>query len=280
MMKAYLMAAFCGDSIEDGYDGIPLPLIYSMPCTAAANAGINDPSLEDILRKSLPPNKIDVVQEMGRADCGQNPVGEYKYEVFLSFDDVMNLLLRIFQTSVKYVRDLELIEFYDVLQLMVLPTRCCHVVMEKWFEKPLCPNDIESSALPCVSKCSFCRWEHLDITKKFDRTALIDILLCSIFGVGKVTLSDFKKGLTENLEVIYGVDKDYIKTVTPSHIHRLALQLVAAQLVEPFVADESLVGDSKLNKKNIYLRLKVAESQTRYRLRDDALWEQLGFNCN
>ena len=72
---------------------------------------------------------------MGRADRGQNPVGEYKYEVFLSFDDVMNLLLRIFQTSVKYVRDLELKEFYDVLQLMVLPTRCCHVVMENWFEK-------------------------------------------------------------------------------------------------------------------------------------------------
>ena len=192
----------------------------------------------------------------------------------------MNLLLRIFQTSVKYVRDLELKEFYDVLQLMVLPTRCCHVVMENWFEKPLCPNDMESSGLPCVSKCSFCRWEHLDITKKFDRTALIDILLCSIFGVGKVTLSDFKKGLTENLEVIYGGDKDYIKTVTPSHIHGLALQLVAAQFVEPFVADESLVGDSKLNKKNIYLRLKVAESQTRYRLRDDALWEEFGFNCN
>ena len=108
MMKAYLMAAFCGNSIEDGYGGIPLTLIYAMPCTTAANAGINDPSFEDILWKSLPQNKIDVVQEMGQVNCGQNPVGEYKYEVFLSFDDVMNLLLRIFQTSVKYVRDLEL----------------------------------------------------------------------------------------------------------------------------------------------------------------------------
>ena len=48
MMKAYLMATLYGDSIEDGYDGIPLPLIYPMPCTAAANAGINDPLLEDI----------------------------------------------------------------------------------------------------------------------------------------------------------------------------------------------------------------------------------------
>jgi len=110
--------------------------------------------------------------------------------------------------------------------------------------------------------------------------ALIDILVCSIFGFGKVTLADFKKGLTENLEVIYGGDKDYIKTITPSHIRGLALQLVAAQFVEPFVADESLSGDSKMNKKNIYLRLKVAELQTHYRLRDNALWEQFGFNCN
>ena len=116
--------------------------------------------------------------------------------------------------------------------------------------------------------------EHIqtstDLTPGFDKSKLWDFVI----------LSDFKKGLTENLEVIYGGDKDYIKTVTPSNIHGLALQLVAAQFVEPFVADESLVGDSKLNKKNIYLRLKVAESLTRYRLRDDDLWEQFGFNCN
>jgi len=107
------MATFCGDSVENGYDDIPLPLIFAMACNAAANTGIvNNPSLEDILRKSLPPNKIDVVQEIGWADRGQNPVGEYEYEVFLSFDDVMNLLLRIFQTNIKFARlELKILTF-------------------------------------------------------------------------------------------------------------------------------------------------------------------------
>jgi len=186
MMKSYLMAAFCGLSRENGYNGATLPLLFAMPCIPAANTGIDNYHLKDILRKSLPPNKIDVVQEMAsRADRGHNPIGVKKYEVFLSFDNVMHLVLCIFQTKSERVRENELSEFYDVLQMLVLPTDCYHILLEQWFERPASLDKTVNTIMPCSDKYPFCRREHLEFTKHFDKGALINILDCSIFGTGK-----------------------------------------------------------------------------------------------
>jgi len=68
-------------------------------------------------------------------------------------------------------------------------------------------------------------------------------------------------------------------TITPSHIHGLALQLVAARFVEPLVPDEKLYEDTKLNKNKIYVWFRVDELKKRYRIRNDGLWDHFCFNC-
>ncbi|KAL7535523.1 hypothetical protein ACHAXR_006542 [Thalassiosira sp. AJA248-18] len=126
MMKSYIMAAFCGqcdDDQDDVNEFMDLPDLFVVPCTSAANCGVNNRALTHALRYSMPPHMIDVVQEMGRVDRGHDAAGgEHMYSIFLSFNVVMNLFLRIFQNASRSVRAFELDEVFLVLKLLVLPT--------------------------------------------------------------------------------------------------------------------------------------------------------------
>lgn len=75
-----------------------------------------------------------------------------------------------------------------------------------------------------------------------------------IFDEGPVTLAAFLKGLTENVDDIYGQDEELVKSLQPGNIHALALQLVAARFVEIFV-DEAKLGTKDLNKKELKVKL-------------------------
>ncbi|KAL7539694.1 hypothetical protein ACHAXR_009496 [Thalassiosira sp. AJA248-18] len=274
MMKSYLMAAFCGRSDEDENDDDDLPNILCMPCTSAANCGINNILLQYALRYSIPPNMIDVVQEMGRVDRGHDAIrGEHRYQVFLSFNVVMNLFLRIYQNVSLSVRTIEFAEAYRVLHMMVLPVECYHVALEEHFEQP---SDTEVHRDPCGNFCTYCLNDHRNFTQRFARQQLVDVLLCEVFDNGPVPITKFMKSLTENTSVIYGDNEELIKQLEPGNIHALALQLVAARFVEVFVSDEHLIGKAKLNKSDLSIRL--TKTDKRWSICDETQWEAHGFN--
>ncbi|KAL7526440.1 hypothetical protein ACHAXR_003455 [Thalassiosira sp. AJA248-18] len=278
MMKSYLMAAFCGDSdgASNDDDDEDLPDIHVMPCTSAANCGVNNILLSHALRYSMPPHMIDFAQEMGRVDRGHDAAaGEHSYSIFLSFNVVMNLFLRIFQNASESVRSFEFDEVFRVLILLVLPTGCYHVALEEYFEQP--SDDGSHIHRDCCGNlCSFCMNTHLDFTKRFSREKLVDILSCEIFDDGKVTLAQFMKGLAENVADIYDNDDDIVKTIEPGNIHALALQLVASRFVEVFVSDQSLLGNKKLNKSDLYVRL--TKSGKKWSICEITNWDKHGFN--
>ena len=152
-------------------------------------------------------------------------------------------------------REFELGELFTVLRFVVLPTKCYHVFLEEYFERPVRPNTNETSARTnCGDNCSFCTTEHLSFTKQFVWDELRDVMYSCIFDEGPVTLAAFLKGLTENVDDIYGQDEELVKSLQPGNIHALALQLVAARFVEIFV-DEAKLGTKDLNKKELKVKL-------------------------
>ena len=98
MMKTFLMVGFCGDVAT-------MLNLLCMPCTSAANCSVSSKECFRAFRYLLPPHIIDIMQEMGRVDCAHNAKpGDHQYEIFLSFNVVMNLFLHIFQKNSEKVR--------------------------------------------------------------------------------------------------------------------------------------------------------------------------------
>ena len=221
------------------------------------------------------------MQEMGRVDRGHDAVpGDHRYEIFLSFNVVMNLFLRIFQNSSSTVRAHEIEQLFIVLRFLVLPTICYHIFIEQYFE-PLDTSGkpLHIDAMPCGNLCTYCLGDHSLFTLEFDREALKQILLADVFHPeSRVTLAKFQKAITKNMLLIWGNDEVFVKTIKPQHIHALCLQLVAAEFVVISVPNEKLLGSKKLNKSEMYVGLVKDELTRSFRIFNQSLWEDFDFN--
>jgi hypothetical protein len=94
-----------------------------------------------------------LVQEMGR--LGRNPLegpGDNRYEVHVSFSCLVQLYVRIMQEPDPGERKIQLLAMHEVLQVLVTPNKCQHVMMERYFEIPSSPRVYE----PCHDKCTRC----------------------------------------------------------------------------------------------------------------------------
>lgn len=280
MMKTFIMAMFCEsstnndkDKIDDSDVDMVLPNLLIVPSTASGNAGISSKGCDRCYRYSIPPNLIDICQEMGRVDRGHDAQpGQHRYYIYMSFDDVMNLFVRTYQKDSNSVRAFELKELLAVLHFTVLPQRCLHVHLEDMFEKP-CTN-VERQ--PCGNMCTFCNSGHVEFTKQFSRQGLVSVLLSNIFDKGSVSISVFKKGLNEHVTDIYGSDNASTKSISAGNIHALGLQLVASGLVEVVVEDK-LIGKESLKKSDI--RLKLGKENDKLLILDESNWRKHQFNC-
>jgi hypothetical protein len=76
---------------------------------------------------------------VGRVD--HDPNAEFEdnhYEVHFSFSCLVALYVPIMQTSEKTARDSNLIALFEVLKFTVIPTKYHHILMEEYFEDPVC----------------------------------------------------------------------------------------------------------------------------------------------
>ena len=170
--------------------------LLCMPCTSAANCGVGSNDCFQAFQYSMPPHMIDVMQEMRRVDrgCDAEP-GYHRYEIFLSFNVVMNLFLRIFQNDSKTVRAHEMEQLFIVLRFLVLPSMCYHTFIEQYFE-PLdaAGNPSHNNAQPCGNICTYYLRGHLLFTLEFDRVDLRNILISEVFWPdGRITVAKFQK---------------------------------------------------------------------------------------
>ena len=198
---------------------------------------------------------------MGRVDQGHNgEPGEHHYEVFLSLNVGMNLFLCIYWKQTVAIRKHELEQVFRVLCLMVLPIMCYHTFTEQYFKRlDNSGNPSHINIGPCGNQYSHYLLQHLNFTGRFDKEALIDVLIWNIFWDGKVTLDVSKKDITQHALQIYGGYEKRVKSFKPKHIHTLALQLFADHFVELVIPDENKLGSSKLNKSGMYVRLRRHE---------------------
>ena len=94
-----------------------------------------------------------LVQELGRVDRDPSAeFGDNRYEVHFSFLCLVSLYIRIMQSSEKIARVSNLLALFDVLKFIVLPTKYQHIMMEVYFEDPLCLFEKE----PCGTMCCYC----------------------------------------------------------------------------------------------------------------------------
>ncbi len=96
-----------------------------------------------------------LVQEIGRVDWDPTAdFGDNQYKVHYSFPCLLSLYVRIMQTSDKTVCEVTLAALFEVLKLIVIPTKCQHMMMEEYFENPL--HRLEKQV--CGMMCFLCNY--------------------------------------------------------------------------------------------------------------------------
>jgi len=158
--KMMLMEAFCNADLDDdiavgetGADSIVLPRLLAMPATSAANCGVSSINCHRSYRLGFPPSMYSLVQEFGRVDRNQTlQPGENKYTVEVSFMCFVSIYSRVMRESNALDRRKQLSSLFDMLDVLVSPQKCQHVLMEEYFENPELIND----RVACGSLCLYC----------------------------------------------------------------------------------------------------------------------------
>ncbi len=102
----------------------------------------------------FPPWMYSLVQEFGRVDRNQTlEPGKNKYMVHLSFKCFVSIYSRVMRVSNASDQKKQLSSLFDVLDVLVLPRNCQHVLTEEYFEHPEHTDD----RIACGSLCSYCR---------------------------------------------------------------------------------------------------------------------------
>ena len=94
-------------------------------------------------------------------------------------------------------------------------------------------------------------------TKMIDKTGLVSVLSTKMNASnGEMSVSDFVKMMKSNKELIFHQD-DIPKRNEMSQLHAVALQMVAAGMIDFAVKDKTKVGTEALSKANIVIRTTV-----------------------
>ena len=224
MLKSFLMASFCGDVHDDN-----LPRIWCMACTSAANCGVSSKNCTSCFRIGPPPSWHEMVQEMGRVDrLHTDAVGINTYNIYFNLNTFLSLWLRVQSESKASVRVRLLDDLMDILNLLVLPSRCYHDVIEEHFEHPT----LYDSTPSCNNNCSFCDGSYAILCGPISKAQLISLLTTNIFENGKVPamslLSTMSSPSNKRFkEAIWRGKKD----VPAGNVHALILMLIASNIL-------------------------------------------------
>ena len=118
---------------------------------------------------------------MGRVDrIPLSLIGNNRYEVHMSFTCVVKLFVRIMQNPVAEERATQLASMREVLCLLVTPSACQHVLMERYFKSP----DSTLVKEKCGDFCSRCKMDNKSCTKQIHCDKLSRLLIT--FATGRM----------------------------------------------------------------------------------------------
>ena len=237
MLKSFLMASFCADVHNES-----LPKIWCMPFTSAANCGVSSKDCTSCFRIGPPPSWHKMVQEMGRVDRLHTTTSETMnmYNIYLNLNTFLGLWLRVQKESNANVHARLSDDLMDILNLLVLPRRCYHDVIEEHFENP-CSYESTPS---CDSHCSFCDGTYVTLCGPISKAQLVCLLTTNIFENGKVYAMSLLSTISspsnkQYKEAIWRGKKD----VSAGSVHALILMLIAANIVQLELDNNSLQND-------------------------------------
>jgi hypothetical protein len=140
------------------------------------------------------------------------------------------------------------VALFDMLKLIVIPTKCQHMIMEEYFD-PL--HRLEKQA--CGMMCSLCD-NGTTTTGRINRGALQSCLI-AFFTCKCQTPSDLVKYI--KLHKLITFHKEDVPNKFMGPVHVLCLQLVSNRIINLTVHDDkkSLIGKTGLKSCNIVLLL-------------------------
>ena len=188
MLKSYLMACFCGETMDATPTNVQptiLRKILCMPCTSAANCGVSSNNCSACFRIGPPPSWHEMVQEMGRVDRmhADSEKGANSYKIYLNLTTFISLWCRVQSEFNDGVRARQMDELMDILTLLLFPQRCYHDAIERFFENPASyePNPT------CDNNCSFCTGSIMNVCGTVSKSQLISLLTTRVFDKGSVS---------------------------------------------------------------------------------------------
>ena len=104
--------------------------------------------------RGLPASFHVISQNLGRVNRQQTVADPdmFTYEVQLSFGCLISLIVRTMRNDDPAERTQQLLEMKSVLKLLLTPTECYHLALERYFEVHEDPNKC-----PCDEYCTHCR---------------------------------------------------------------------------------------------------------------------------
>ena len=134
------------------------------------------------------------------------------------------------QTSDKTVCEVTLAALFEVLKLIVIPTKCQHMMMEEYFENPL--HRLEKQA--CGMMCSLCDYETTTMGR-INRGALQSCLI-AFFTYKCPTPLDLVKYIKLHKLIIF--QKDDVPNKFMGPVHALCFQLVSNRIINLVVHND------------------------------------------
>ena len=224
--KSFMMAPFRGDeemftrlqreeladlTIDD--EMCDLVNMSALATTAAAQCGISSDKCHRCYRIGTPANLYDLVQEMGRTDRDRSlPPGDNRFEVHVSWPNIVHLYVRIMRNPAGPDRDSQMIRFHELMKMLFAPEECFHVALEKYFE-----HRGSTSRGPCRFYCSFCSSNHTDFAGTFRKAELISVLSTECFNGNTPSADNFLKTMKRCKTSIYKPDEVPKGIVGPIH---------------------------------------------------------------
>lgn len=152
--------------------GIALPKVQLVIATKSAEAGINGPHLKYGKASGMPASLYELVQQLGRVDRkGTSTPGSNTYEVHLDFNCYVSLFMRIMTCSDSGECKRQLEQLHLVMQLLLMPSQCYHMAIEKHFE-----FDEDREKEPCHQFCLYCLGQCALFTKRVNRHGVVSFL--------------------------------------------------------------------------------------------------------
>jgi hypothetical protein len=186
---------------------------------------------------------VDILQEMGRVCWGPCSACDLQdsYHIFLNCNLFLSLFLWIKKEPSATEQLIQTKDLMDVLQFLLLPKECYDITLvEAYFENP----NFQGVQEPCHSKCSVCCADHLELTTKFRRAALVSFLSTKVFLQGQVTVAKLVKLLGDNKGKLFTTP---VYKLNQGVIHALVLQLLAAGILPIYVINEDKEGTTCLS---------------------------------